>query len=672
LSATRRVQPDWQPNGTDLTHISQVCRLVEGVPLAILLAAAWIEVLSPSEIATELGQGLGLLRIEYGDLPERQRSMRAVFDQSWNLLSARGRELMQAVAVFRGSFARLAAERVAGASLGELMTLVSRSGLRRTPEGRYEVHDLIRQYVQEHLDRSPDGGELVRDRHCAFYVDALRRWASELKGAWQETTLKEMDAEAENARAAWQWALERGQLGRLSRAMEGLCLYCDLRVRFEEGVSLCRITVKVLAGSDAAERLRANVMAWQARLNRKLGQVDRARELVEESLSLLAKAGQPVGPASAELAFALEEQAAQAALADREEGMRLYRDSLSIYRELSDLWHVAQILNAMGEMAHHLGRYGESESLLKESLSLHRTLGYRKGVADALTWLGYNMLRQGRTQEGVTVVQESCTIRQEIGDQAGAATGYFYLARAFTMTGAFSEVRALADQAGAAFRDLGMRPELIFCTFLMGWSTVLLGQYERGRALLRPNLALARQAGVRREVAFHLFALGQAALAEKAYAEAQGLLQESVAAFQALGQGDDTGMAVAALAYAERGLGQPIRARDLLCQALQIGLEIRAVNTLMVAIPAIALLLVDRGHVARAVELYALVRRHPSPAGSVWHEDVAGKHIAAAAAQHLPPQDVEAAQGRGRARDLWETGKRLLEELVNTVNGKQA
>jgi DNA-binding SARP family transcriptional activator len=137
LSAAQRVWPDFELTADNLPHVISICHLVEGIPLGILLAAAWAKMLPPAEISAEIGRSLDFLTTEWRDLPPRQRSMRAVFDHSWRLLDQREREVMQALSVFRGSFAREAAQEVAGATLRELMGLVNRSLLGHTPGGRY-------------------------------------------------------------------------------------------------------------------------------------------------------------------------------------------------------------------------------------------------------------------------------------------------------------------------------------------------------------------------------------------------------------------------------------------------------------------------------------------------------------------------------------------------------
>jgi len=272
LTSARRVRPGFEPTVDDLTDVAGICRLVHGTPLAILLAAAWIEGLTPAEIATEIGRSFDFLETDIRDVPaegrlggERQQSMRAVFDHSWSLLTEREQEVFQVLSVFRGGFTQGAAQPVTGASLRELRALVNKSLLHRDAAGRYELHELLRAYAAEKLDQSPVDGEAARDRHCAYYAAALQGWAADMKGARQQTALTEIEADGENARAAWIWAVEQEQVKRLERAIEGLCLFYDWHGRFQEGEAACRIAAERLAATASCEgrRVLARTLAWQ-------------------------------------------------------------------------------------------------------------------------------------------------------------------------------------------------------------------------------------------------------------------------------------------------------------------------------------------------------------------------------------------------------------------------
>jgi predicted ATPase/DNA-binding SARP family transcriptional activator len=162
LSVARRAWPGFEPSAGDLLDIVRICRLVQGLPLAILLAATWAGMLTPAEIASQLdgenGHGLDFLQTDSQDLPVRQRSMRAIFDRSWDLLAARQQQVLAGLSVFRGSFTLEAACQVAGASLRDLRALMDRSLLQRAAGGRYTMHELARQYAAERLAEATGTG----------------------------------------------------------------------------------------------------------------------------------------------------------------------------------------------------------------------------------------------------------------------------------------------------------------------------------------------------------------------------------------------------------------------------------------------------------------------------------------------------------------------------------
>ncbi len=664
LSNVRRTQPSFEPTADELTEVVRICRLVEGMPLGILLAAAWAEMLTPLEIAAEISRGLDFLETDLRDVPERQRSMRAVFDHSWNLLTEREREVFQALSVFRGGFTRDAAQKVTGASLRELMALVHKSLLHRTARGRYDMHELLRVYAAEKLDGSSAAGDAARDRHSAYYVAALQRWEADLKGPRQQTALAEMDTEIENARAAWDWAVERGQVERLDQAMEGLCRFYSWRLRDSEGEAACRMAAKRLMGtaSGTERRVLARILAWQGTFSDYIGHKELANRLLQKSLALLEEAelaGQDVRP---ERAFILLQMGGIASDSDLEQGKRLYEQSLALYEGLGDRWSTANVLGKLAWNAGSLGTYDEAERLAKESLAIRRALGDQRGVAISLWCLAATALHQGQLEEAERLARESSVIWQDTGDRADISFGLSIVGVTVTRRGKFAEAEALCQESLAIDNDLGDRPALAWSNYSLGHTKVHLGRYDQARAHLQVSLALSRDIGMARVIGLSLHWLGCVALAGKAYAEAEVLLQESIAVYRELGQREDLSWALASLGVATRGLDQLPLAQRHIHEALRMAAETRAFYPLMFAVPATALLLADQGEKERAVELYALASCYAVVANSRWFEDVFGRHIVALAST-LPPEVVAAAQERGRARDLDATVKELLVEL---------
>jgi predicted ATPase/DNA-binding SARP family transcriptional activator len=423
LTSARRAQPRFELTADNLTDMARICRLVEGMPLGIELAAGLVQMLTPAEIATEISQSLDVLETELRDVPARQRSMRATFDHSWRLLTERERGVFQGLSVFRGGFTREAAGRVTGATLRDLMALVDKSLLHRTSTGRYEVHELLRQYAAEKLDRSPVASEAARDRYNAYYTAALQGWGEDSKGPRQQTALAEIEADAENARAAWNWAVGRGQVERLDQAVEGLCLFYEWRWRYQEGEEACRAAAEKLEATVSGDGLRVlvKILTWQSAFSGALGRIELAGQLLRQSLALLEGpelADQDTRP---ERAFVLKQMGRMAAGSDCEEARQLYEQSLALYQGLGDQSGIASSLQALSGIALHQGQLEEGERLARESFAIRQELGDRAGIASGLRTLGVALLKLGKYVEAHSLLEESAAIYNDLGSPSGLA-----------------------------------------------------------------------------------------------------------------------------------------------------------------------------------------------------------------------------------------------------------
>jgi tetratricopeptide (TPR) repeat protein len=667
LSTARRVAPGFGPSAADATGIVEVCRTVEGMPLAIVLAASWVDVLPPSEIAGEIERGLAFLETALRDVPARHRSVRATFDSSWQRLGERERGVLAALSVFRGGFTREAAGIVAGADLRVLSALVRKSLLHRNRDGRYELHELLRQYCAEELAQVPGIERAVRDRHSEYYAAALEVWAAELRGARPQDALAEMDLEIENARAAWDWAAAHvpEQIKCLDRSMDGLCTFYEVRGRFQEGEAACKDVAAGLKDSPSVAELRVPVraLAWQAYFAGCLGQLALSRQLAQQGLGLLGDpraAGQDTRRAEA---FALWVKAfAEYQLGEREEARRTWHESLALCQAAGDRREEAHVLWWLGWVATHSCLYDQAERLFEESLRIQRMLDDASGIAGSLVALGAISGRLGNPERGERLLREAIAIRQEIGDRISVARGYDFLGGVYASAGRYRDKRALHERALVTHDEFGYPLGRRESLWDLASAELHLGEYGEARAHLQMSLELAQRAGNRLSVAVCLYGLGSVELAEGAHAQAVSLLEQSLDIARETGYRETEMRALIPLAYAVRGLGDHVQARRHFCAALRIATQVPAVSNLVPAVPAIALLLADRGEAARAVELYALALRYPHVANSRWYEDVVGKHIAAAAAT-LPPDVVAAAEARGRARDLQTTLRELLAEM---------
>jgi len=660
----RAVQADYAITDDTAPAVAEVCHRLDGSPLAIELAAAWVRMLTPAEIATEIAQGLDFLETDMRDVPERQRSVRAVFDHSWNLLTEREREVFQGLSVFRGGFTREAACHVTDASLRELMALVHKSLLRRTTTGRYEVHELLRQYAAERLDRSLVARDTARDGHCAYYALALQGWAVDLCGARQEAALAEMDAEIENARAAWNWAAERRQIERLEQALVGLCRFYRCRGRHQEGEAACRLAEEEIGAAitDDESLLLAQVLSIRAFFNWKLGRTEFAGQQLRKSLALLGRSESDDQCVRLAKAYALLEVGHVASGTDREESRGWYEQSLDLFRELGDRYGTALTLYALGEVTRQLGNYEDAQRFHEEGLATREALGDQRGIADSLGGLSSIAAYQGRFEEGERLIRQSIAIRQEIGDRAGSADGLSDLGVTLTVLGKYVESHTALEESIAIYTDLGVRNGLANAHGRLALTKWNLARYKQARAQAEMCISLSRKTGHKFGIAWGLGVLGGLALAEGAYTDAQSLFQTAVTIHREIGQRDELGWVLAGLGCAKLGLGKIPQARQCFYEALHTATEIRSFVTLFFVFPGVILLRIVQGEQERAVELYALISRYPLVAKSHFVEDFVGRNISLAAAS-LPADVVATAQARGRVRDLWDTAVELIAEF---------
>ncbi len=268
VSAARRAALVSEYTHEDLVQIGRICRLVQGMPLAILLAASWVDLLKVGEIAEEVSQGIDILESQWRDLPERQRSIRAVFEGAWRRLRPTEAEALAKLSVFRGGFTRRAAEQVAGTSLRTLSALVNKALLWMDADGRCSVHELLRQYAAEQLEVSGSGVS-VRIAHSAYYLEVLAGREFDLIGVNHMITMNDIEADLENVRAALIWSARHHDYVRLAAAVHPLWLYFFYGGMYVDGVALFELLVTELRRNplDAQhDALLGDVLTHQSQL----------------------------------------------------------------------------------------------------------------------------------------------------------------------------------------------------------------------------------------------------------------------------------------------------------------------------------------------------------------------------------------------------------------------
>jgi predicted ATPase/transcriptional regulator with XRE-family HTH domain len=495
LQRARRAHVGFNATQEDYPAIVRICQLVDGMPLAIELAAAWVRILSPAEIANEIETSLDFLNAQMRDLQERHRSMRAVFDHSWQMLTEEERHVLRRMSVFRGGFSREAAEAVAGAGLALLSALVAKSLLRRTSEGRYSLHELVRQYVADRLAQVPDDEGEARDRHSAYYTDFVARLEGELKGAGQLQALAEIDAEIDNIRAGWHWAVRRGRTAAVHKSIRALWYFYDIRGWFQEGESTFGWAADQLEGSTIAlgksepivDLLSAYARALQGWFYLRRGQLVQTQALLQSSLASL----RVFGP-SKELADVLYYLAAASWLiGDFQRARACLLEELAVAEQAGDQWDIGSATIGLAILAQTVGEYEEAEERWQTTLAINRRLGDQRTLAIILHFYGILKRILGAHLEAQAYLRESLELSSASGDRLYYGMSLGQLGQVTRALGDDAEAVRLLNESIALLRELGEHWSLLHALIGLGAATLAIGDYAESRAAYSEALTMA-------------------------------------------------------------------------------------------------------------------------------------------------------------------------------------
>lgn len=493
LQSARRVKPDFVVLPEQELSLVRICHLVEGIPLAIELAAAWAPILSCQEIAQEIETNLDFLAISMSDIPERHRSLRATFDHSWKLLSHEERQALKGLSIFQGGFQRDAAEAIAGTSLHLLAMLVSKSLVRRMESGRYDLHEVIRQYALLHFEEDPLS-EVTRDRHCDFYLALLRDREDGLRGRAQRETIRELTEEIDNLQAAWSWAIGRQKFATLGTALRSSGLLFDVLGWLREGIGQLDLVLKALQPLPDKSDLgvvRGQALAQKGLLYFRQGKHSQAIALFEESLAFLRPLGDPALLTDPLIFWGivlyLNGEFSQAE--------SLLSEGLSCARAAGDTWYEALALFNQGYMISCSGIYWEAYEQMQEGLAIWRTLGDPRFTALALNFLSTTLINLGRYKEAQDCLKESLTLCTEIGDRWGMGTAYRHTAVVALAQGDLPAAKDNLQRSLDLFNELGARWDIGRSLIYLGKVELAEGDSYEARRIFLETLPMAMEVG---------------------------------------------------------------------------------------------------------------------------------------------------------------------------------
>jgi predicted ATPase/DNA-binding SARP family transcriptional activator len=418
VERARRHDRGFELNDDNANAVAEICRHLDGLPLAIELAAARTTLLDVHELNARLAPVLDALASGPRDAPDRQRTLRATIDWSHRLLNTREAETFGRFAVFAGGATTEAAEAVTGADLDALQGLVDKALLlrrrRSSPEARLLMLETVREYANEQLDADPDAAR-VRERHCRHYLALAERAEPELFTRGEREWLPKLDAEVDNFRAALDWSLRHGNPTQALRLAGLLVRFWDNTNRSAEGIEWIEAALAAVGDEapvrDRARALRAQVflLIEQGAAYNPQGQRNVPRTRAVEALALSREAGEPAGIADALLVLALLDMADSLPQRRRR---ALAEEALTWAREAGDDRLVAL---ALLERASAIPLEDDTGELDQAATAL-RKLGGARPLLALYTNASYGAIKEGRPEAAGPFLAEAVPLARELGD----------------------------------------------------------------------------------------------------------------------------------------------------------------------------------------------------------------------------------------------------------------
>jgi predicted ATPase/DNA-binding SARP family transcriptional activator len=484
----RQVRPRNPLQHEERPTVIRICQLVDGMPLAIELAAAWAQSMSLEQIESEVRRNLDFLSTSLRDVPERHRSMRAVFTQTWLMLEEDERAAYRRLSVFQDGFRLEAAQAVAETTPMQLAALVGKSLLTQQATGRYRLHGLLRQYGAELMQQDAAGYARLHDRHCAYYLDCLANLEQALTGQNQRTALNDLEVEIRDVRAAWDWGVEHRKASSIDAAIHALWLFYVIRGWMREGAAAFADAMESFTPADCARatgdstwrQVQAKSRARHGGFLSGLGQYDDGIDHISQGLAMLRDLDD-----RKEIGLSLNMLAAARRMkGDIAGSIRLLEESLEHYRTVNDAWGIAFSMNDLGLMSHLLGENRDAAEYCGQSQVMFRKMGDRRGDAFATYNLGMIAASNGEHERARRLYQESLARRQDSHDQWGIAASLVQLGTESRILGLSQEARTLYLKALKTAWDSSVTPMVLEA--LIGLASLLVedGEMEKAEAWL--------------------------------------------------------------------------------------------------------------------------------------------------------------------------------------------
>jgi predicted ATPase/class 3 adenylate cyclase/Tfp pilus assembly protein PilF len=549
----KAVAPEFTLTEENAALVAQICLRLDGIPLAIELAAARIAVLTVDQIASRLDDRFRLLAGGGRTALPRHQTLRATMDWSHDLLSEEERALLRRLSVFAGGWTLEAAEAICpngvvtgDAVLDGLAQLVDKSLVDPGGdiEARYTMLETIRQYAQEKLVGAHEAAE-VRARHRDWFLALAEEAEPDLRGPRQKIRLDRLEREWDNLQAALKWSVEGREPDAALRMVSALWRFWYLHGHLTMGGEWLSAALTMVTTPSAA---RARILNGTAVLAFAAGNYAPAMELAAQAAEMAQAFGDSATTASARLLLS----GAHLARGDHAQATTLVEDSLAAFRAAGDLWGEALALSVVGDVALDRGEYERALQVYGDSVALFRRVGDAWGVALSERGRGFAARLLGDYDQAVSVQTASLALARELGDRTGMGASMMQLGFLHWRQGRYPQARAILEEALTMFRESANRRGVADVLSVLGLVEDSQGHYARAAEVLEESAGIYRAIGSRFGVAAVLGTLARTALHEGDEPRAVTLAEEALARFREIG--DRRGAATALRVLGEAAL----------------------------------------------------------------------------------------------------------------------
>ncbi|MAT97501.1 MAG: hypothetical protein CL608_10200 [Anaerolineaceae bacterium] len=652
----RRLRADFSVGGQE-TAVIELCQLVAGLPLALELAATWCRTLTVAEIVREIEDGIDFLATNMRDLPERHRSVRAVFAYSWEQLTSAEKDVFSRLSVCRGGFSREQAQEIGGASLPILGSLIDKSFIRldaseKDQPARYRRHPLLIQFAAEQLAHQPEKLAESRHRLAHYMAGALDSRATQFYGPERRSVMAFMTAEHENIRSAWQWAI-KNDVALLEKMVTSYQYYLIGAGLFSEGYEQLQKALAALSRPEDA-LLRALIQTHLCTFARVVGETETGRELVLSSLAILDRLPATAKSEAVE-ALALKIYGGLLFSDDSNfpEAEKVHKQALVLFRQQQNRVAEGEVLFILSGIEYYTGQYGKAIELAEQSQAVQQQVGNQIGQMLAQQVLGLVYTAQGDYTRAIALFHSCIALAEAANYRVDLPWHHADLGYAYLTSGQFELARQTLELSLRYSLEQGDPQAISIAYSILGFAHL-----HNGRI---PEAATHGHQGIRYShddqmyhplpKAFALCLLGAAALGQAQDREAFEKLAEAVEIFREINHQEYLGWSLAQQLMATCALKRWRRAKALVAETAELVQQLDAVMPRLLTLMALAAWCCQQNQPEAGLALWARAEQADLVKQSHWFQSIARRFILPGAELLEPEQQVQA-QAQGRTLDF--------------------